>query len=107
MAEVENITATSGKGEDAKTFNQDFELPENINEAIQMYGEDEVFSYFKQQKVIRLQAQLRNPGQRKTTSTFAVFRKCMDAGMEEKEARHISDYQGPADGSTPEEAEAA
>jgi hypothetical protein len=93
------INAKDGKGEDAKVFSQDFDFPESINEAISMYGEDEVFALWSQQKVVRLQASLRNPGARKTTSTYGVFKRLIDRGMDEAEARIISEYQGPADGS--------
>lgn len=102
--QTKNITATMGKGEDAKSFAQDFDFPETIDEAISMYSAEEVFALWSQQKVIRLQASLRNPGVRKTTSTYGVFRKLMDRGnMDESECRLISEYQGPADGSAEEE----
>ncbi len=102
MSTTKNIEAKAGRGDDAKSFVQEFDWPEDVNEAISMFGEEEVFSLYCQQKVVRLQASLRNPGNRKTTSTYSVYRKLIDRQMDDKEARLISEYQGPADGSTEE-----
>jgi len=93
------IVAKAGKEKDAKEFRTEVEMPETIDEAISVFGEDEVYSLWKQQKVVRLQAALRNPGARKTTSTYGIYKKLIDRGFEDAEARAVSEYQGNADGS--------
>lgn len=58
---VEVIEAKVTKGDRAgEVFKANFDLPQNVNEALEKYGEEIVYSRFKSSLVIDVQACMRN-----------------------------------------------
>ena len=101
---IENtISAKRGTGEDAPTFSQTYDWPEDLNEAVDMFGETEVLTLFLNAKTVRLQANMRRPSTRKTVPTYEVYKKLVAAGMSEEDSRKISQYTGNPDGSNSDE----
>jgi len=95
---IEN-TIEATRREDGQKFTQTYDWPESVDEAISMWGAEDVFNLASQAKTVRLQANLRRPGTRKTVSTYSVYKSLIDANMSEEDARKISQYSGNADGS--------
>jgi len=94
---IEN-TITAKRKEDGQEFTQTFDWPETVDEAISMWGAEEVYNLATQARTVRHQANLRRPGTRKTVSTYAVYKSLIDANMSDEDARRISQYTGKADG---------
>lgn len=88
------IVAKQNKDDGAEEFTTSVKWPDNIDEAVELWGEEDVLSLACQQKVVRLQANLRRPADRKTVSTKEVYNKLVTGGMDEKTARDISQYAG-------------
>ena len=100
---IEKQISAKTTGDNPQEFTQTFDWPENLNEAVEMWGEDDCFSLLGNAKVVRIQANMRRPSTRKTVPTFEVYKQLIAAGMEEDKARKISQYAGNADGSNSEE----
>ena len=94
---IENTIKATRK-EDGQEFSQTFDWPETVDEAISMWGADDVYNLACQAKTVRIQANLRRPGTRKTVSTYSVYKQLIDANMSDEDARKISQYTGNADG---------
>ncbi len=94
------VKAKSGKGDDAKTFEQPYDVPETIAEAVQEFGDEEVYNCWYQQLIIRLQASLRRPegtGGRVGAVKKEIYQKMVDAGIDKAQAASISGYTPPAE----------
>ncbi len=89
------VKAKSGKGDDAKDFQDNYDIPETIEEAVSHYGEEEVYSCWFQQLIIRLQAGLRRPegtGGKVGAVKREIYQKMVDAGIDPSEAARISGH---------------
>lgn len=95
------ITAKSGKKgqDDYKEYIGDFELPENLEEAVLNYGTGDVFDAWMRNHVVGLQATLRKPDGAKVTATIETYKRLrpfIDKQiMTDEEARKASGYEGP------------
>lgn len=93
------VKAKSGKGDDSKSFEEEFDVPETISEAVDQYGDEEVYSCWYQQLIIRLQAGLRRPegvGGKVGAVKRDIYQKMLDAGIDPATASQISGYTPPA-----------
>lgn len=90
----ETITARKGSGDNVEEFSTEVDMPENLAEAAEVWGEDETFNLAKRNYVINVQANLRRPSEKKTISTKEVYDKLIASGMPEAQARDISKYSG-------------
>ena len=88
------IKAAQGEGDKKETFETSEKWPENIDEAISIWGEDEVLRLACRQKVVAVQANLRRPADRKTMTTKDAYTRMLDSGISEADARKISQYNG-------------
>ena len=90
---METVTLTAKKGKDGEPVSQAVEMPENLNEAIELWGDEETFSMAKQQKVIRLQASMRRPKGGKQAEE--LYNRLVTTGrLSEEQCRQISGYAG-------------
>lgn len=105
MSTEKTIEAT--RKEDGQKFSQTFDWPETVDEAVSMWGEEDVYNLSCQAKTVRLQANMRRPSSRKTVSTYSVYKQLIDAGMSDEDSRKISQYAGNADGTESAEQNAA
>ncbi len=77
---------------------QEVELPESLSEAVDMWGEEEVFGLAKQQKVIRIQATMRRPAGGEKAKE--LYNRLVDTGkLGEEQCRQISGYAGSSNDS--------
>lgn len=90
---METVTLTAKKGKDGEAINLEVDMPESLQEAISTWGEEEVFSMAKQQKVIRLQASMRRPKGGKQAED--LYNRLVGTGqLSEEQCRQISGYAG-------------
>ena len=95
-----SVKAKSGKGDSTKQFEENYEIPESIGEAVEHYGEEEVYNCWFQQLIIRLQASLRRPegtGGRVGAVKKEIYEKMVAAGIDKDEAAVISGYTPPSE----------
>ena len=88
------IKAKQGTGDSSEEYETSEKWPENVDEAVQLWGEDEFLALALRQKVVAVQANLRRPSDRKTISTKDAYTRMVDAGIPEDQARKISQYAG-------------
>ena len=70
--------------------------PESLKEAVKLDGEETVLEYYWKGKKLAERSKLypRNSKPRKLVKTEEVYRKLLAAGLDEAQAREISQYQG-------------
>jgi len=89
---MEKVILSAKKGdEDAVT--QEVQLPENMAEAIKMWGEDETFKMARQQKVIRMQSTMRRPKGGKQAEEL-YQRLILTKKLSDEVCRQISGFTG-------------
>lgn len=98
--ETVTITATQGKGEDKAEFSGEYEMPVDCEEMIESWGEQKVFDLAKKGEIINIQANLRRPSDRKTTSCYETYKRLLEMDMSDEDARKASQYNGNEDGSS-------
>lgn len=100
MSVVKEITAKQGKGDTAQEYSCEETWPEDFQEMVDMWGEEEVMRLAVQKKVVEIQANLRRPTERKTGNLYEIYKRLMAMDMSDENARTASGYSGNSDGSS-------